>query len=108
MSFEIEETLFLELPDGKNIPVKNLDERIQQQVKVYDKLRADVTEKHYELQVYQSALQIKKQIIENLMNSVYAKKDESADNSPKAPAEGESEKKPTKRKKTTSKSSTAK
>lgn len=67
----VEETLFIELPNGKNIPVSALDPKIKQHIKVIDKLRDDVAQKNYELQIYQLALQSKKQVLNTLLASMY-------------------------------------
>ena len=67
----VEETLFIELPNGKNIPVSALHPNIKQHIKVIDKLRDDVAQKNYELQIYQLALQLKKQVLNTLLASMY-------------------------------------
>jgi len=68
----VDDTLFLELPNGKNVAVKELDPKIQEHVKMFDRLRDDVAEKGYELQVYQTALQVKKQMIEKFLTAMYS------------------------------------
>lgn len=70
----IEETLFVELPNGKNVAVRDLDAKIQQHIKVLDKLRDDVAQKGYEFQVYQMALHSKKHVVEQLLNATYGEK----------------------------------
>lgn len=67
----VEETNFIELPNGNNIPVSSLDPTIRQHLKVIDKLRDDVAQKSYELQVFQLALQAKTQVLKTLVEKTY-------------------------------------
>jgi len=68
---DIEETLYFELSNGKTVKVKELDPKLQEHVKVLDKLRNDVANKNYELNVYRIALQAKNQVVQNILEATY-------------------------------------
>lgn len=61
---KVEETVYFNLSDGRTIFVKNLDEELRNQVLVLDRLRQDVVDKSYEMQVYSTALEVHKQNIQ--------------------------------------------
>lgn len=67
----VEKTVHFELSNGKTIMVRDLDPRIQEHVEVLDRLREDVTQKAYELNVYQIALQTKATMIKNTLEGIY-------------------------------------
>lgn len=73
---QVDETLYFELNNGKTIKVKDLDPKIQEHVKVLDRLRDDVANKGYELNVYQIALQAKHQAVLNVLEATYGDNDE--------------------------------
>lgn len=64
---KVDETIYFELSDGRTIFVKDLDTELQQKIKVLDRLRQDVVDKSYEMQVYATALEVKKQNIQKAL-----------------------------------------
>ena len=71
----VEETVYFDLADGKTVFVKDLDEATKKQVAIFDRLRQDVLDKTYEMQVYMSALESKKASIQNSVKEFMAKKE---------------------------------
>lgn len=67
----IEETIFLTLPDGKNVPVRNLDSTIQEKIKQYDLLREEYAAKRFEVTNYAMALKQRQQEIAEEVNKLY-------------------------------------
>lgn len=63
----VESTKVVRMPDGNSIRVEELPDELQQHIKVLDKLRDDVSQKRYELQVYQIALNNKREVIAKLL-----------------------------------------
>lgn len=72
---KVEETIYFELNNGKTIFVKDLDKNLQSNVKLLDKLRQDVFDRHYDLQVYMTALEVKKNEIQSALEKMLKDED---------------------------------
>ena len=71
MLVNVEETEEVRLPNGSIVPVSSLDEKCRMHMKVIDKLRDDIAQKNYELQVYRVALAAKRDAFNKILGEYH-------------------------------------
>ncbi len=71
MLVNVEETEEVRLPNGSIVPVSSLDEKYRMHMKVIDKLRDDIAQKNYELQVYRVALAAKRDAFNKILGEYH-------------------------------------